>query len=73
MEPDGFATAKEGKGLQGFAEFAQCLKRLTAVVDCRVNDFVVQAVQFGAPLLVDFFGALLDGEFVFAPDEHDRR
>ena len=49
------------------------LTRFAAVVDGGVNDFVVQIAQLGAPMLIDFFGALLDGEFVLAPDQHDRR
>src|SRR5439155_10008848 len=63
LEPDGFAAAKEGEGLQGFAKFAQRLERLTAIVNGGINDFVVQAAQLGTPLLIDLFGALLDGEF----------
>ena len=72
MKPDDFAGAKERKGLQGLAKLAQCLKCLAAVIDGGVYDFVVETAQLGAPLLIDFFGALLDTKFVFAPNKHHR-
>ena len=72
MEPDNFAAAKERESLQRFANFAERLQRFAAVVHRGVDDFVVRAAQLSAPLLIDFFGALLDGEFVLTPDERDR-
>ena len=72
LEPDNFAAAKERESLQRFANFAECLQRFAAVVHSGVDDFVIRAAQLTAPLLIDFFGALLDSEFVFTPDERDR-
>ena len=70
LEPDDFAAAEERQGLQGFPQLGQGLERFAAVGDGGVNDLVVHAAQFLGPLQVDLLGALLDGEIIFAADQH---
>ena len=71
-QPDNLAAAEEGEGLQRFAKFGDVLQRVTAVGDRGLDDFVVHAAKFVAPLLVNFPGAFLDGEFIVAADERKR-
>ena len=71
-QPDDLAGAKKGKGLQRFAQPAQRGERLAAVGNGGLDDFVVHAAQFVAPLPVKLFGARLDGEFVVAANKGKR-
>ena len=57
----------------GHTERTQQQERLATVGHRGVEDFVVQAAEFLRPLVVELFGAFLDGEFVLAIYESDRR
>ena len=81
IQPDGkpgqlqefyVAQSADAPGGMGFAKSGDRLQGLAAMADGGVDFFVVHAAQIGAPLLVNFAGPLLDGEFVRAPDQHYR-
>src|SRR6185312_17374233 len=72
LEPDGFAAAEEGQGLERFAEFGESFESFAAIADGGVDDLMVHAAEFFGPLLIHLPGALFDGEFVLAKDEQYR-
>ena len=63
---------KKGRVCRASRSFAEGLERLAAVGDGGVDDLVVHAAQLLGPLQVDLLGALLDGKFVFAANQHQR-
>ena len=63
---------KKGRVCSAFAQPGKRGERLAAVGHGGLDDFVVHAAEFLAPLLVELFGALLDGEFVVAANQGQR-
>ena len=72
-QPDDFAGTEKGQGVQGFAESGNGGQRVAAVGNGGLDGFVVQAAKFLGPLKINLPGALLDGEFVVAANERERR
>ena len=71
-QPDDLAGAKKRQRLQRFAQAGEGGERLAAVGPGGLDGFVVHASQLVAPLLVQLFGAGLDGEFVVAANKGKR-
>ena len=63
---------KKGRVCSASRSRASAVERLAAVGNGGLDDFVVHAAQFVAPLLVKLSGALLDGEFIVAANEGER-
>ena len=71
-QPDDLAAAEKGERLERFAESGDGFQRVAAVGNRGLDDLVVHAAKFVAPLLVNFPGAFLNGKFIIAADERER-
>src|SRR5207247_3820715 len=73
LEPDHLCGAEKGEGVERFAQFDDGFEGLPAMGHLGVDNLVVQAPEFGAPLLVDLAGVLFDGVIVVPVNEANRR
>jgi len=69
-QPDDFAAAEEGEGLERLAESGQGPQRLLAVRDRGVNGLMVHPANLLAPVRIQLPTPLLHGEIVLAAHEH---
>ena len=72
-EPDELGAAEEGQRLERLAQPGEPLEGLIHVAGAGLDELVVHGVGASAPLVPKLAGTLLDGEFVVAADEHERR